>query len=141
MTARTFGGTVDVAAPREVVFDYLVDPHHRAEWQSSLRRVDDVDGEPRVGQTWTDVTVPGLRPAMRTTELVRPERWSESGTWRFVRADLTLELTAPTPQTCVVAYRFRIHALGPLGLAATLASVPAVGADLRRAADILSRRS
>ena len=29
--------------PAEVAFDYLVDPRHRPEWQSSLRRVEDVD--------------------------------------------------------------------------------------------------
>ena len=32
-----------------------------------------------VGQTWTDVTKPGLRPAMRTDVLERPRLWSESG--------------------------------------------------------------
>jgi hypothetical protein len=74
---------------------------------------------------------------MRTTELDRPSRWSESGTWRFVRADLTLDL-AETPTGCSVDYRFRIHALGPLGVAATAVSVPAVGADLRRAARLLA---
>ena len=77
---------------REPAFDYLVDPRRRPEWQSSLRRVSEVDGEPRVGQTWVDETKPGLKPRMRTTELDRPARWSESGTWRFVRADLTLDL-------------------------------------------------
>ena len=46
--------------------------------------VSEVDGEPRVGQTWVDETKPGLKPRMRTTELDRPSRWSESGTWRFV---------------------------------------------------------
>ena len=48
--------------PCEVAFDYLADPARRPEWQSSLARVEDVDGEPRVGQTWVDVTRPGLRP-------------------------------------------------------------------------------
>ena len=72
---------------REVAFDYLADPRHRPEWQSSLARVEDVDGEPRVGQTWVDVTTPGLRPAMETTELDRPHRWTERGTWRGFSAD------------------------------------------------------
>jgi hypothetical protein len=125
---------------REAAFDYLSDPAHRAEWQSSLERVDGVDGEPRVGQRWTDVTKPGLQPSMRTTELVRPERWSESGTWRFVRADLTL-VFREVVGGCEVHYDFRIHALGPLGLAASYASRPAVAADLRKAARILSNRS
>jgi hypothetical protein len=139
MAARTFGGTVAFGVAPEVAFDYLVDPRHRAEWQSSLRRVSAVDGEPRVGQTWVDETKPGLKPRMETTALVRPLRWSESGTWRFVRADLSLEF-ADAPGGCSVDYRFRIHALGPVGLALSAVSGPAVGADLRRAARILSSR-
>jgi uncharacterized protein YndB with AHSA1/START domain len=137
---RTFGGVVAFAVAREVAFDYLVDPRNRPEWQSSLRRVSAVTGEPRVGQTWVDETKPGLKPAMRTTELTRPSRWSESGTWRFVRAELTLDLEE-TARGCSVAYRLRIHALGPVGLALSAVSGPAVGADLRSAARILSSRS
>ena len=109
---RRFGGRVQFACDRETAFDYLVDPRRRPEWQSSLRRVSEVDGEPRVGQTWVDETKPGIKPRMRTTELVRPTHWSESGTWRFVRADLTLDL-AETPTGCSVDYQFRVHALGP----------------------------
>jgi Polyketide cyclase / dehydrase and lipid transport len=139
MAARTFGGRVAFGVPSEVAFDYLVDPRNRAEWQSSLRRVSAVDGEPRVGQTWVDETKPGLKPDMRTTALVRPLRWSESGTWRFVRADLTLEF-AEAPGGCSVDYRFRIHALGPVGIALSAVSGPAVGADLRKAAGILGAR-
>jgi hypothetical protein len=139
MAGRTFGGTVAFGVPAEVAFDYLVDPRNRAEWQSSLRRVSAVDGAPRVGQTWVDETKPGLKPEMRTTALVRPLRWSETGTWRFVRADLALEF-ADAPGGCTVDYRFRLHALGPVGLALSAASAPAVGADLRRAARILASR-
>ncbi len=137
---RDFGGRVDFAVPREVAFDYLVDPRHRPEWQPSLARVSAVDGEPRVGQTWVDETRPGLKPRMRTTELDRPRRWSESGTWRFVRADLTLRFDDAPGGGCTVGYRFRIHALGPVGLALSALSVRAVGADLKRAAGILSSR-
>ncbi len=136
---RRFGGRVEFSCDRETVFDYFVDPRRRPEWQSSLRRVSEVDGEPCVGQTWVDETKLGIKPRMRTTELDRPVRWSESGTWRFVRADLTLDL-AETPTGCSVDYRFRIHALGPLGLAATAVSAPAVGADVRRAARLLAGR-
>ena len=138
--ARRLGGTVRVDVAREAAFDYLVDPHRRPEWQSSLRRVEDVDGHPRVGQTWTDVTKAGLRPAMETTVLERPRLWAESGRWGFVRAELTLRLEPVGDDACDVHFRFRIHALGPLGFAATAVSVPAVGADLRRAASILGGR-
>jgi hypothetical protein len=131
------GGTVRFEVPVEVAFDYLVDPHNRAAWQSSLRRVENVDGDPRVGQTWVDITKPGLKPAMRTDVLERPHRWSESGTWRFVRADLTLEFEAVGAGACDVHFDFQIVALGPLGALATRVSVPAVAGDLRRAAAIL----
>ena len=137
--ARELGGRVEFGVAREVAFDYLADPRHRPEWQSSLARVSAVDGEPRVGQTWVDETKPGLKPRMRTTELDRPRLWSESGTWRFVRADLSLSFY-DAPRGCTVSYRFRIHALGPVGLAVSALSVRAVGADLRRAARILSSR-
>ncbi len=132
-------GTVRFEVPVEAAFDFLVDPDRRPDWQSSLRRVEDVDGLPRVGQTWTDVTKPGLRPAMETTELERPRLWSESGTWRFVRADLALRFEPVGDTACDVHFEFRIHALGPLGRAATTVSTPAVAADLRRAAPILAK--
>jgi hypothetical protein len=134
-----FGGRVECSVTREEAFDYLVDPRHRPEWQSSLARVSAVDGEPRVGQTWVDETRPGFKPRMRTTELDRPRLWSESGTWRFVRADLSLSFY-DAPRGCTISYGFRIHGLGPVGLAISALSARAVGADLRRAARILSSR-
>lgn len=136
-------GSVHFPVPPEVVIDYLADPAHRAEWQSSLARVEDVVGEVGVGQTWTDVTLPGLRPRMRTTELVRPLRWSETGTWRGFEADLTLEL-APAPGSgCVVSVSMRLRGrglAGPLARALQLVSPGAVRSDLRRAARILGAR-
>ena len=75
---------------------------------------------------------------MRTTELDRPSRWSESGTWRFVRADLTLLLSEAPGGGCTVGYRFRIHALGPVGLAATARLGAGASAPTsRRAATVL----
>lgn len=133
-------GTVRFVVPVTVAFDYLVDPQHRPEWQSSLRRVEDVEGAPRAGQTWTDVTVPGLRAEMVTEVLERPRVWAESGSWRFVRADLTLRFEPIGDDACEVTYRFRIHALGPLGLAATALSALAVRRDLRRAARLVEAR-
>ncbi|MFC4784418.1 SRPBCC family protein [Nocardioides sp. MAHUQ-72] len=127
----------------EVAFDYLADPANRPAWQSSLAGVEGVTGEPRVGQRWVDVTRPGLRPAMETTELDRPRRWSERGTWRGFRAVLDLAFT-PTASGCDVRFDFAVEGAGPLrpvGTALTRLAVPAVRADLRRAADILSSRS
>jgi len=118
---------VPFAVSREAAFDYLADPRHRPEWQSSLARVEDVDGEPRVGQTWVDVTKPGLRPRMETTELDRPRRWAERGTWHGITATLVLEFTE-TATGCDVAATFEIAR--PLRRPALWA----VRGDLRRAA-------
>jgi uncharacterized protein YndB with AHSA1/START domain len=117
--------------PPEVAFDYLADPHRRPEWQSSLARVEDVDGEVRVGQTWVDVTRPGLRPRMETTELDRPHRWTETGTWRGISATLTLTFTE-TETGCDVAAAIVVPL--PLRLPARWA----VRSDLRHAASRLA---
>lgn len=119
--------TVAFPVSCEVAFDYLADPHNRADWQSSLARVEDVDGEPRVGQTWTDVTKPGLRPRMETTELDRPRRWTERGTWWRVTATLTLEFAA-MPTGCDVTATFEINPL------LRRPALWAVRSDLRHAA-------
>jgi uncharacterized protein YndB with AHSA1/START domain len=128
---------VDFPAPPEAVFDYLVDPGNRAEWQSSLARVADADGEPRVGQTWTDVTRVGARPRMETTELERPHRWTERGTWHGISAELTLDLVA-TPTGCRVTATFAIT--GPLLLVTPLRALAPLGirGDLRHAASTFS---
>ena len=122
---------VPFPVPREVAFDYLVEPTRRPEWQASLARVEDVDGEPRVGQTWTDVTKPGLRPRMETTELDRPHRWTETGRWRGIGATLTLKFTE-TATGCDVVATFDIAR--PLRAPALWA----VRSDLRRAASSFS---
>ena len=123
--------TVAFRAPREVVFDYLADPRNRPAWQSSLARVEAVDGDVRVGQTWTDVTRPGLRPRLETTELDRPHRWTERGTWRGITAVLTLTF-AETAEGCAVSAT--VDAALPLRLLAPYA----VRGDLRRAASTFS---
>jgi uncharacterized protein YndB with AHSA1/START domain len=123
-----------------VAFDYLADPHHRPEWQSSLARVEDVDGEPRVGQAWVDVTKPGMRPAMETTELERPHRWTEIGTWRGFSASLTLTFAA-TPTGCDVEPTMELRGRGlwsPIALALRSLAPYAVRADLRKAASRLT---
>ena len=133
-------GRVAFAVPAEAAFDYLADPRNRPAWQSSLTRVDDVDGEPRVGQRWTDVTRPGLRPVMETTELDRPRRWSEQGTWRAFSARLTLTFRPTGADSCEVDFEFAVAGAGPrapVGAVLTRLAVPAVAADLRRAARIL----
>jgi hypothetical protein len=122
--------------PADVAFDYLVDPHRRPEWQSSLRRVEDVGaGAPRVGQRWVDVTVVGLRPRMETR--------TEVGTWRGIDAVLTLAFT-PDGTGCRVTPTFRVSGRGAArALARVVDRVAVLGVlpDLRRAAKLLAARN
>lgn len=134
---------VEFDVPAEVAFDFLVDPANRPLWQSSLRRVEAITPTvPAVGQTWVDVTSPGMRPAMVTTVLERPSRWTEQGTWRGITAELTL-LFAPRSGGCTVTAEVSVRGSGvlrPLGPAITAAAGLAVPGDLARAARILSRQ-
>ena len=127
---------VGLPVARGVAFDYVADRRHRPEWQSSLARVEQVDGDVRVGQTWVDVTGPGFRPRMETTVLDRPRRWSERGTWRGIEAVLTLDF-AETAGGCAVTATTTIH--GPLAFALRMLAPYAVRNDLRRAAGRLSQ--
>ncbi len=132
---------VRFAVPAEVAFDYLVDPANRPLWQSSLSRVEDVTGEVGVGQTWVDVTVPRLRPRLETTELVRPSRWTERGSWRTIEATLTLTFEPVGPDLCDVGIAMEIHGRGfanPVAAALSRLSPVAVRNDLKRAARLLA---
>jgi hypothetical protein len=136
--------SLQYAVPVGVAFAYLADPANRPEWQSSLRSVDLIDaGPPRVGQRWRDRTAPGLVPEMVITDLEPDVRWAETGTWRRIAADLTLEF-APTASGCRVDAAFGVRApglLAPLGWAATAAGLLAVRSDLGRAGRILAGRA
>jgi len=128
----------------EVAFDYFVDPHNRAAWQSSLSRVEDVSGEPRVGQTWVDVTKPGLKPRMETTELERPHRWTEVGTWHGIAATLTLTFAPAGAAACDIEATMRLQGTGlmaPVAAALNLVAPLAVRTDLAGAAKILAERA
>ena len=133
--------SVDFPVPAEVAFDYLVDPANRSQWQSSLRRVEAVQPtEPGVGQTWIDVTSPGMRPAMETTVYERATTWTERGTWRGLTAELTLRF-APRAGGCTVTAEAWVAGRGvlrPLGPVITRAARFAVPADLKKAARSLS---
>lgn len=133
--------SVRFEVPAEVAFAFLVDPANRPLWQSSLRRVEDVTpAAPAVGQTWTDVTSPGLRPAMVTTELEPPTRWTERGTWRRVSAELTLTFEPAADGGCLV--RADATVSGPwVGRVLTALAPYAIRGDLKRAARILLGRA
>jgi len=135
--------SVAFGVPADVAFDYLIDPRNRPEWQSSLRRVELLDDEVRVGQRWVDVTAPGLRPAMETTRLERPTTWTERGVWRRITADLTLTFT-PAGHGCLVTAEATVTGRGvvrPLGPLVAHAAALVVPHDLERAAILLSERA
>lgn len=142
MTTVEFTAQVDVAQPPEKVFRYLADPRNRPEWQSSLLSVTLFDrGEPRVGMTWRDNTMAGVRPTMEITEMVPFRLWTEVGHWRGITAMLSLRFTA-------ISIGCRVDALGsidgsgvwslPVKAAGRLAG-PAIRHDLARAGDIVTR--
>ncbi|WP_148573120.1 SRPBCC family protein [Nocardioides caldifontis] len=146
--------SVRVAAPVPEVYEYLADPRHRPEWQSSLRSVDLLtDGPPRVGTAWIDRTTAGVNPRMEIIGLVppgsgssEPVTWSEAGEWRGIRAMLTLtfEPAAEDPQeTCVWVVVDIISGpvwLLPVRSVLRLLAPTAVRSDLRRAARIIESR-
>lgn len=143
MAGTPFAATVRMPHRVETVFGYLADPRHRPEWQASLRSVAlaDPDG-PRVGTTWRETTLIGVRPRLEITELSPYRRWAERGRWYGVSATLVLDFT-PTVGGCQVEASGEVTGAGawalPAGLAGRLAG-RAVAGDLHRAARVLSRR-
>lgn len=124
----------------ERVFGYLKDPRNRPDWQSSLRAVEDVQGGGEVGTTWTDVTIPGLRPQLHVTDCDEPHLWAEEGVWRSVTARLEAHLkpnnTGGTLVKAVVDFTTP-GLLTPIGWFLRVATPAAVRADLRKAADLI----
>lgn len=125
------------------MFRYLVDPRNRPEWQSSLLSVTLFDrGEPRVGTTWRDNTMAGVRPRLEITRLEPFRVFAEHGRWRGVEATLEMRFTA-VPIGCRVSVAGLVSGTGPWSLPARAAgrvAGRAVGHDLRRAGAILTRR-
>ena len=123
-----------------MAFDYLVDPANRAQWQSSLARVEDVVGEvgrgPALGRRHPPGAASGDADHRRYE---RPHRWAEIGTWRAVRA--TLELTFSRDRRGLRRHLRlpdqRAGAAAPArALLLSLGSTFPVRADLRRAAPL-----
>lgn len=144
--------TID--APPRAVFDYLFDPLHRPDWQSSLRAVDMLDEGPAgIGTRWVDRTAVGACPRMEITAMrLSPDGtgvWAEVGTWRGVRAVLSLRFEPLSSESMRDPERTRLT--GSVQVSSTAAWLPvrlalqalaplAVTADLRRAARIIEGR-
>lgn len=143
------GFSLRVAAAPSAVFDYLVDPAHRPEWQASLRSVELIDEGPvRLHSRWIDHTVVGARPRLRVAELRRPDDdrsdgdragvWREVGAWRGVGADLVLRFEDDGGGTLLSG---TVEITGWLRAVLQPLAPVAVAADLRRAARILEART
>lgn len=134
---------VPFAVPVGPAFTYLADPRNRPEWQSSLRSVEQLDeGAPRVGMRWVDHTWVGLRFPLEITALEPDALWSERGDFGPFEATVALSFE-PTDTGCSVTADVQLRLRGPritdlVSRPATHAAVVAAGADLRRAARLLS---
>ena len=88
-------------------------------------------GEPGVGQTWVDVTVPGLGRGWRPPSSSRPVAGAESGTWRGFEARCADASTGPrrlpgrADGDGVGRGLSAVHALGSLGTLACGAAATA----------------
>jgi len=88
--------------PCEAAFDFLVDPHNRTRWQSSLRAVGDARPmPPQAGTRWRERATGGVVSEMRLTVVDRPTTWAETGTSHGISMDLSLSF-AVAPTGCLV---------------------------------------
>lgn len=132
-----------VDAPVGPLFGYLADPRNRPQWQSSLRRVEEVSGSGELATTWYDVTVIGARPWLEVTEY-EPERvWAEHGRWHGLEASLVVGFAGVDERRTELSVRVDFWGSGIYRLAGwgMNAITPAgVRSDLRRAARLVARQ-
>ena len=86
-----FTAKVLLPHPVPVVFAYVTEPAHRAEWQRSLKRVELISAGPtRVGTRWRDITWAGMRPVMEITALEPDRMFAERGEWGRFTSSISL---------------------------------------------------
>ena len=101
------------------------------------------DEEPHLGQTWTELTVVGVRPSLEVVELVPFRSWAERGTWRGVVATLRLRFTG-TLEGCRVVAEGEVSGAGMYAVAARssgLLAGRAIAADLKTAGHRIAQRA
>jgi len=148
---RRWDASTFVAAPRQVVFDYLADPRNRPEWQATLNSVDlldplSPDEPPYVGLRWVDRVKIGPPFELQISRLEPGRLWSEVGSagpftayGTLLFEDETLDGTDGTR----VQFIARVHGRGlarPLGPAATAVGAVLIRNDLPRMARVLAGR-
>ncbi len=135
---------VDVPHRPEAVFRYLADPRNRPEWQSSLMsvRLEGGDAEPRVGLSWSETTVVGIRAHLTITELVPYRVLGESARMGGIDGTLVLRFKG-RPGGCRIEVEGVMSAGGLMRYAAAAAARVAgrvAVSDLKRAGRVLSTR-
>jgi hypothetical protein len=124
-------------------FDYLADPRHRPEWQSSLRRVEMLSEQTAgVGTRWRDVTWLGVSPELRVVTHEPQQAWAEEGRWRGITASLLIIFVAQGDETDL-EMSVRLRGTGIWRLPAAVAGLltpAALRSDLARADRILASR-
>lgn len=135
---------IEFGVPREVAFDFLIDPRNRIQWQSSLRRVEEAHPmPPQVGTAWREAAMGEFVSEMRLTAVDRPHRWAEEGTSRGFRLNLVLTFDE-SPGGCIVTSDVDLTGQGRTRLVARVlarAFPHAVRRDLEYAARILSQEA
>jgi len=105
--------TVTIEAPREAVWQVLVDVEAWPQITASMNHVEKLDPGPLQVGTKVRVRQPKLPPAVWTvTELVEPERFTWVSTGPGVRTTAVHEVTGSGP-TCRL--RLELTQSGPLG--------------------------
>ena len=148
---RRWDASTFIAAPRQVVFDYLADPRNRPEWQATLASVELLDpldpgDPPYVGLRWVDQVKVGPPFELQISRLEPGRLWSEVGsTGPFTAYGTLLFEDEPRDGADGTRVQFiaRVHGRGlarPLGPAATALGVALVRVDLGRAARVLGGR-
>ncbi|WP_125775915.1 SRPBCC family protein [Antribacter gilvus] len=139
---------VTIAAPPARLFDYLGDPRHRPQWQSSLRSVRLLDdGPPRIGTRWADRMAVGGESSMEIVRFEPPDgaggagAWAEVARWHGLVATLALTFDPVPGAPSRTALGVTVDVQGrPRWLAAALRTLAptAIRSDLRQAARVVA---
>lgn len=133
--------SVELSAPVPALFDYLADPRHRPDWQSSIVELSVVDDvSPREGMRWKERARGFGRFDMEITEYRRNERWAERGVSPRGEIDLALDFAiGPSPDSTRLTVTLELRLRGVFAATRHLAPFvlrPLMSADLRRAAQL-----
>ena len=144
MTTSKF--SIELPGSQESLFDYLGDPRHRMDWQSSLiwLRLDDEEAEPAAGVGWTEKAQGFGEFKMQISEYIRPTRWAESGHSKKHSMSLALDFEpGKKPGHTRVSVTVNLNLSGILksvGWASKALLQPLMSLDLKKAAQLAKKQ-